>query len=136
MTDSVVALRDVIVREPAPVPLGFERVLDADARFRRDTAVGRILHAGTASFREVRATGSLHIIVDGPRLSAHVDEVCPLDCDPDGGGRHYRWTRVVAHNVADLFGTVLARVTGRQGAHRCNLECEMAWVDDAEGDAE
>src|SRR5882757_9959657 len=70
-----------------------ERALDADERFRRDTALGRIYHPGRISFREISPTDSLHVVIRGDKVSAHVDEVSPLVIRPDGSTR-YAWGRV------------------------------------------
>lgn len=114
-----------------PDPMALERALDANDRFRRDTLLGRIFHLGKVSFREISPNDSLHIIIDGGRVSAHVDEVSPLNCEPDGSS-HYRWSRVLAHNLSGMATDFLRRLAGRQGDQRCNLECEVVWVDDGE----
>ncbi|MGH9164133.1 MAG: hypothetical protein ACRDZW_01295 [Acidimicrobiales bacterium] len=131
-------------RRPVQVTLGddhvpadgptLEQALDANGRFRRDTRLGRIFHPGKVSFREVSSHDSLHIIIDGQRVSAHVDEISPLNCDPDGSS-HYRWSRVLAHNASGMATDFVRRLTGRHGEHRCNLECEVVWVDDVVEDA-
>lgn len=112
-----------------------QRALEADDNFRRDGALGRIFHPGKVSFREISPTNSLHVIIDGSNVSAHVDEVSPLVCRPDGSG-HYRWSRVVAHNVAGVAADVLRRVSGRHGDQRCHLECDVIATDDLGGAGE
>lgn len=110
-------------------PLGLIRTLDASERFRRDTRLGGVLHPGKVSYRETSPTNSLHILIDGNNVSAHVDEVSPLKCNTDGTAR-YAWGPVVLHNLAGLLADVGRRVRGRHGEQRCGLECELVWVDD------
>jgi hypothetical protein len=106
-----------------------ERALEADERFRRDTALGRIYHPGRISFREISPTDSLHVVIRGDKVSAHVDEVSPLVVRPDGSFR-YAWGRVVAHNLLVLVGSVTRRLRGQHGEQRCDLRCQVEWVDD------
>lgn len=109
------------------------KTLDASERFRRDTGIGRLYHWGKISFREVASTNSLHVIIDGNRVSAHVDEISPLRCERGGTGRYSLWA-VVAHNVSGIRADLGRRLRGRHGEQRCNMECEVVWVDDeAEG---
>ena len=68
-------------------PQALARALDNDHRCRRDTGVGRLYHPGKISFREVSSTDSLHVIIDGSRVSAHVYRVSPLKPRPDGSAR-------------------------------------------------
>ncbi|HUQ64121.1 MAG TPA: hypothetical protein VM121_10240 [Acidimicrobiales bacterium] len=110
-------------------PLGLVRALDASDRFQRDTRLGAIFHPGKVSYRETSRTNSLHILIDGNRVSAHVDEVSPLKCGTDGSA-HYAWGPVLVHNVAGLFADLGRRLRGRHGEQRCGLECEVVWVDD------
>ncbi|HUP68915.1 MAG TPA: hypothetical protein VM142_03765 [Acidimicrobiales bacterium] len=108
---------------------GLFHALEKSGRFRRDTALGGILHRGKVSLREVSRSDSVHVIIDGNRVSAHVDRVCPLD-----GGDHertrYSLVRVVAHNLSDVVSSGLRRLRGLNGSDHCQLECEMVWVDD------
>jgi hypothetical protein len=103
--------------------------LEADTRFRRDTFLGGILHPGRTSFRELSATDSLHVLIQGTRVTAHVDEISPLVVRPNGTHR-YAWGRVVAHNLLVLTGDVTRRLRGQRGKQRCELECEIEWFDD------
>ncbi|MCA1691504.1 MAG: hypothetical protein LC733_04610 [Actinobacteria bacterium] len=75
--------------------------LDAGGRFHRDSALGRIFHPGSVSFREISPKDSLHIsVLPGNRLSVHVDRLSPLVVRADrcrysaarvvGGGRRSR----------------------------------------------
>lgn len=110
-------------------PLALIRVLEASDRFRRDTPLGGILHPGKISFRETTRTDSMHVLIHGTSVSAHIDEVSPLRCDPDGRWR-YAWLPVVSHNVKGLLADLGRRVRGRHGEQRCDLDCEIVWVDD------
>jgi len=56
----------------------------------------------------------LHILIDGNHVSAHIDEVSPLKCSPDGSAR-YAWGPVLVHNVAGLFADLGRRIRGRHG---------------------
>ena len=108
---------------------GLIRTLDASSRFRRDGRISGIFHPGSISYRELSPRESLHIIIDGGRVSAHVDDVCPLRCRPDGSVR-FSWGLVIAHNLSGLVSDLGRRVRGKHGQQRCNLGCEMVWVDD------
>ena len=103
--------------------------LQSSDRFRRDTGLGGIYHLGKLSFREVCPTDSMHIIIDGDRISAHIDDIAPFKCRPDGTVR-YSLSRIVAHNLAGMSADLLRLIGGRFGQQRCNLECERVWVDD------
>ena len=111
------------------------KALDADPRFRRDSVLGGIFHPGKASYREISPTASLHVVIDGDRISAHVDDVSPLVVRPDGSSG-YHWGRVLAHNVLVMAADVGRRARGLAGAQRCNLSCRVEWVDDDERRAE
>ncbi|MFN2608811.1 MAG: hypothetical protein ABR511_13130 [Acidimicrobiales bacterium] len=110
--------------------------LDADDRFHRDTGLGTIYHRGKASFREVSATDSLHLVIDGNRLTAHVDRISPLKRRPDGTVR-YSVARGVVHNLSGIGADLARRLTGRHGQQRCTVDCGVIWEDDEipEGDA-
>ena len=116
-------------------PLALFRALERSDRFRRDTRLGGIFHTGKISFRELTPTDSLHIVIDGTRVSAHVDEISPLDFCEDGSVR-YSLGRVLAHNVSVARGDLMRRLAGTHGAQRCNMACEVVWVDDDEAIAE
>lgn len=106
-------------------PVALLAHLDANGHFHHDGRAGRIYHAGQVSLREDVPTDSLHVSVDDNRVRAHVDEASPLAVTPDGSSR-YSVPRAVVHNVAGMAGDVLSIVRGRQGDHRCELDCE--WV--------
>ena len=103
--------------------------LEANPRFRRDSVLGGIFHLGRISFREISPTDSVHIVIRGDRVSAHVDDVSPLVVRPDGSSR-YAWGRVVTHNLAVLVADVSRRIRGLQGHQRCNLRCEAVLDED------
>ncbi len=110
-------------------PRALVGALEKDAGFRRDTGLGAIYHPGKVSFREVRPTESLHIIIDGNRISAHVDDISPFKCRRDGTVR-YSLSRIVAHNLSGMSADFLRLIRGRFGRQRCELECDRVWVDD------
>lgn len=103
--------------------------LDCSDRFRRDGRISGMFHPGRTSFRELSPRDSLHIVIKRDRVSAHLDEVCPLRCRADGTVS-FSWGLVVAHNVAGLAADVGRRIRRLHGSQRCNLGCEMVWVDD------
>jgi hypothetical protein len=111
-----------------PVLIG---ALEGSDRFRRDTGLGNIFHPGKVSFREVSVVDSLHIIIDGNRVTAHVDEISPLRRRPDGSFS-YSLLRVLAHNLSGAGADLARLLRGAHGEQRCNLECEAVWID---GDA-
>lgn len=108
------------------------KALEADPRFHRDTVLGGIFHPGKTSYREISPLASLHVLIDGDRVSAHVDEVSPLLVRPDGSSR-YAWGPVLAHNVLVMMGDLARRLRGRHGEQRCNLRCQVEWVDEDHG---
>ena len=109
---------------------GLIRTLDASERFRRDGALGGIFHPGRISYRELTPEDSLHIIIDGTHVSAHVDEVCPLRCTTEGVSG-YSAVLVLAHNLVGFLADLGRRLGGLHGEQRCNLGCEIVWVDEA-----
>lgn len=100
--------------------------LEAAGRFHRDTGFGRILHPGSASFRENRMTDSLHVVVNDNHIAAHVDRVSPLAVHPERPTR-YSLRQAAMHNVAGIAQDVLRALRGRQGDHRSELDCEWMW---------
>jgi NRPS condensation-like uncharacterized protein len=101
--------------------------MESDGRFHRDRGWGRIYHLGGVSFRENAPADSLHVSVHGNRLAAHVDRVSPLATQEERASR-YSLRRAVIHNVAALTHDLVRLLRGRQGDHRCQLNCE--WVQD------
>lgn len=106
--------------------------LENNPRFHRDGLLGGIFHLGRVSYREISPTDSMHIVIRGDRVSAHVDDVSPLVVRADGT-TGYAWGRVLAHNVAVLVADVSRRVRGLHGRQRCQLRCGAVdeIVDDA-----
>lgn len=108
-------------------PVALLHHLDASGRFHRDGRLGRLYHRGMISLRENVLENSLHVSVDGNTVTAHVDQVSPLAARPDGASA-YSLGRAVAHNLAGMAHDLLWLLRGRQGDHRCELDCE--WVAD------
>jgi hypothetical protein len=121
----------------APTPEGcaatdrLVQALEGNDRFRRDGRLSGMFHPGRISFRELSPQDSLHIVIDDGHVSAHVDEVCPIRCHP-GTVARYTWSLVLAHNFAGISADVRRRLKGLHGQQRCNLGCEVVWVDDEE----
>ncbi len=114
---------------PVQARLALVEALEASGRFHRDSRLGAILHGGKISFREKTPTDSLHIIIDGDRVSAHVDEICPLYVAEDGTAR-YSFGKVLAHNLFVALGDVGRSVAGMRGQQRCRMVCGVEWADD------
>ena len=106
-------------------PVALLAHLDASGRFHRDGRAGRIYHRGQISLRETVPTDSLHVVVDGNFVGAHVDAVSPLR-PPERGTAGYSVVRAGAHNLAGMAEDAIALVRGRKGDHESRLECE--WV--------
>ena len=105
------------------------QALAANPQFHRDSFFGGIFHIGHASYREISPTDSLHVLIRGDEVSAHVDDVSPLVVRGDGTCR-YAWGRVVAHNVLVMIGDIGRRLRGQQGRQRCRLRCDVEVVED------
>jgi len=123
------ACNALIEQDQEVAALDLIRSLEKSGRFRRDTHLGAIFHPGKICFREISPTDSLHIIIDGDRVSAHVDEISPLVIRADGSCR-YSWGRVVAHNLLIALSDIARRARGQHGLQRCNLRCQAEWVDE------
>lgn len=106
-------------------PIALLRRLASSGRFHRDGGFGRIYHPGSVSFRENSPNDSLHIVVHGDHISAHVDRVSPLGIRPDEPTR-YSVHRAALHNVVGAAQDVVRLLRGRKGDHRSHLDCE--WV--------
>lgn len=104
-------------------PVALFRRLEAGGQFHRDHRLGRVYHPGALSLRENVASDSLHVSIDGNRVSAHVDRVSPLGQRPEQAPR-YSLGRVALHNVSGIAADVGRVLRGRQGDHRCELDCE------------
>lgn len=120
---------------PSSTPVGgdpaqFVRGIEATGRFQRDGGIGRILHPGTVSYRELVPENSLHVVVDGDGISAHIDRVSPLGWNGDGPA-HYSFWRTALHNVWGATKDFLRLLGGRRGDGRCEPACEWVDVDDA-----
>ncbi len=113
-------------------PVALLRHLDVSGHFHRDGPLGRLFHRGMVSLRENVPTDSLHVSVEDNRMAAHVDGVSPL-VERSGGGSGYSLRRAVAHNLFGMAQDVVSFARGRQGDHRCELNCE--WVPGAAGGA-
>ncbi len=103
--------------------------LAEDGRFRRDSWWGRVLHPRTVSYREARATDSLHLVVNGDKVSVHLDRFSPLAVQGSGTRRRYAPVRMVAHAVVDVAGEAVGLLRGHRH-HPHELTCERVWVDD------
>lgn len=114
---------------------GLFSALDASGRFFRDSAIGRVFHPGSLSFREISANDSLHVaVLPGNRVSVHVDRVSPLLVRTDGRCR-YSLLRAVLHNLGVLAETAVGLASRRAPRARCQLDCEIVWVPDEEPSA-
>jgi predicted small metal-binding protein len=103
--------------------------LDGTALFHRDTALGRVFHPGTLSYREIATRDSLHITVSPEnRVSVHVDRLSPLAVRP-GRPCRYSFPRAVAHNVVHVAEAVALLYRRRRLGHRCELDCEVVAVE-------
>lgn len=102
-------------------PVAFFRRLVSSGRFHQDSGLGRIYHPGSVSLRENARTDSLHVVVHGDHISAHVDRVSPL-----GTGR-YSVQRAALHNVVGAAQDVIRLLRGRKGDHRSHLDCAWVW---------
>jgi len=106
-------------------PVGLFRHLEVTGRFHRDSGIGRVFHPGQVSLREHVPTDSLHVVIEGNRVTAHVDRVSPLGVRP-GVPSRYSVQRAVAHNLVGMAQDLVSLLRGRQGDHRCELDCEWS----------
>ncbi len=106
-------------------PVSLFRYLDVSGHFHRDSGIGRLFHPGRVSYREDVGTDSLHVVVEGNQVAAHVDAVSPLVVGSDGPSR-YSVRRALSHNLVGMVQDLVELLRGRQGDHRCELRCE--WV--------
>lgn len=100
----------------APDVEALTRTLDAGKRYRRASRLGRIYHR-VASYREVRSTDSFHVVIDGSRVSVHVDRISTLRRRPDGSVR-LSPLRICAHNLAGACDQLTSRLRRHFGADR------------------
>jgi hypothetical protein len=103
-------------------PVALFAHLDASGRFPRDSRLGRVYHRGMVSLRENVTADSLHLVVHGNRVKAHVDGISPLDAEHDGPSR-YSARQALQHNLAGMAQDLGRLLRGRQGDHRCELDC-------------
>jgi NRPS condensation-like uncharacterized protein len=116
---------DDVGREAAPTiaqPVAYFRWLVSSGRFHRDSGLGRIYHPGSISLRENAATDSLHVVISGDHISAHVDRVSPLGEQPG-----YSLRRAALHNVVGAAQDLVRLLRGRKGDHRSHLDCAWIW---------
>ncbi len=104
-------------------PVALFRHLEASGRFHRDTGFGRLFHPGRVSLRENIPSNSLHVVIEGNHIAAHVDRVSPLGLRPERPSR-YSLRRAAAHNLDGMAQDFVRLVRGRQGDHRSALDCE------------
>ncbi|HUR84452.1 MAG TPA: hypothetical protein VMY78_03840 [Solirubrobacteraceae bacterium] len=113
-------------------PVALFAHLDASGRFHRDSPLGRIYHRGMISLRENVSADSLHVAVHGNHVKAHVDRISPLAA-PSDRPSGYSARQALAHNLAGVAEDVVRLLRGRQGDHRCELNC--AWTTGETGTA-
>ncbi len=109
-------------------PAGLFQNLAADGRFRRDSRWGRVLHPRTVSYREARATDSVHLVVNDDKVSVHIDRFSPLAVQGATSWRRYAPLRMLAHGLVDVVGEATSVLRGQHAHH--DLLCERVWVDD------
>jgi hypothetical protein len=85
----------------------FLLALIGNGSFGLDSAVGRMLHRGTVSLREVSSKSGLHLSVKPDNsVDAHVDRVPPVTGTKPDGRCRYRPGRVAGHFRHDLLPLV------------------------------
>jgi NRPS condensation-like uncharacterized protein len=80
---------------------------------------------------------SLHIVIHGDRIYAHIDTISPLVFEPDGSARfsivkavRYSLRYSITHNLSSLVETAERALSGSWNEHRCDLVCELVELDD------
>ncbi|MEJ7666315.1 MAG: hypothetical protein WKG07_45770 [Hymenobacter sp.] len=92
--------------------------------------MGGIFTSAGTSYREISPTNSLHIVIDGDKVSAHVDSVSPLPPGRrDDPLRMGPGGRSPAGGVCRLGPPATAST-----AQRCCLHCQVEWFDDGHSD--
>lgn len=123
-------------RGSAGLSIGPLHDLEASGRFVRDSSWGRILHPGKGkiSYRQAVATNSLHVVIDGHRVSAHIDSRSPLAL-ADSRARQplvrrarYSLRRTVTHTLASVADAVRALTSGQRTASHGHFYCERVEV--------
>ena len=109
---------------PSSRAMALAAALESTGRFRRDTGLGGIFRRGKISLRELSSTDSLHVIIDGETVTAHVDLVSPLKRRRNGSAR-YTLARVVAHNVVGAHADLTRLLLRRSGRGACTVGLEM-----------
>lgn len=107
-------------------PVAYLRWLVSSGRFHRDSGLGRVYHPRSVSLRENAPSDSLHIVVSGDIISAHVDRVSPLGGGP-GQPSRYSFRQAAVHNVVGAAQDLVRLLRGRKGDHRSHLDCEWEW---------
>lgn len=114
-------------------PVGLLHELEASGRFVRDSGLGRILHPGKGkiSYRQAVPENSLHIVINGNRVSAHIDRFSPLAFDANGRAYYslrravrYSLRRILTHNLASIADIAWAVVSGDRADHRREFHCQ------------
>lgn len=84
---------------PAGNPIGPLTAVEASGRFIRDSGLGRALHPGKGkiSYRQAVRENSLHLVIDGKRVTAHINRLSPLAFD-DHGNAYYSLRRAVRYS--------------------------------------
>lgn len=127
---------DVDGPQRAGLPIGPLHELEASGHFVRDSSWGRILHPGRGkiSYRQAVSTNSLHVVIDGHRVSAHIDSQSPLTLDESRTRRHadrrarYSVRRTVSHTLASIVDAVRALASGQRTASHGRFYCERVEV--------
>jgi NRPS condensation-like uncharacterized protein len=89
--------------------------LERSGRFCEDTAAGRILHRGKASWREDCKARGLHVAVDPDgRVLAHLDRYSPVAAARRRGYCRYSPSRVVVHTAARVASDLIRFVFGHR----------------------
>jgi len=81
------------------------------------------------SYREARATDSVHLVVNHDKVSVHIDRFSPLAVEGDTSWRRYAPLRMLAHGLVDVAGEA-TKLFGHRHEHPHDLTCERVWVDD------
>lgn len=124
-------------RGSAGLPIGPLHDLEASGRFVRDRGWGRILHPGRGkiSYRQAVSTNSLHVVIDGHHVSAHIDSRSPLTVNENRTRRpldrraRYSVRRTVTHTLASIVDALRALTSGQRTASHGRFYCERVEAD-------
>lgn len=117
---------------------GMLREVDASGRFIKDSNLGRILHPGRGkvSYRQAVRENSLHLVVHGTRVSAHIDRKSPLAFDEHGTPHcslrrtaRYSLKRVLTHSLTSLADLALCLIPRHWIGHQRTFYCERTDID-------